>query len=119
MNTLRKTGLMIAAPLLAFVIAGALASGLMAVTGDDVGAFWDTLLTLPETRQLTTILNETAILYLAGAAAAIAFRMNLFNIGVEGQYRVGAFAAAYIGGQAWLPGAANTIFAILANRGPL
>ena len=113
MNALRRVGLVLAAPLLAFLIAGALASGLMAVTGDDVGAFWETMLTMPETRQLTTILNETAILYLAGAAAAIAFRMNLFNIGVEGQYRVGAFAAAWVGGQAWLPGAANIVLAIL------
>ena len=28
------------------------------------------------------------MLYLSGVAAAIGFRMNLFNIGVEGQYRI-------------------------------
>jgi len=39
--------------------------------------------------------------------------MNLFNIGVEGQYRVGAFAAAWVGGAALLPGKANTVLAIL------
>ena len=59
------------------------------------------------------ILNQTAILYLAGIAAAIGFRMNLFNIGVEGQYRVGAFAAAWFAGEAWLPGKLNTVVAIL------
>ena len=37
-------------------------------------------------------------------AAAIGFRMNLFNIGVEGQYRVATFAAAAFAGSGWLPG---------------
>ncbi len=44
------------------------------------------------------------MLYLSGVAAAIGFRMNLFNIGVEGQYRVAAFAAAAFAGAGWLPG---------------
>jgi ABC-type uncharacterized transport system permease subunit len=109
----RRVALSLAAPALAFLIAAALASGLMAATGDDVARFWEVMLTWPEDRQLTSILNETAILYLAGIAAAIGFRMNLFNIGVEGQYRVGAFAAAWFAGQAWLPGLANTLVAIL------
>jgi len=112
-TTLRNVGLGLAGPVLAFLIAAALTSGLMAATGDDVGAFWDAMLTWPEDRQLTAILNETGILYLAGVAAAIGFRMNLFNIGVEGQYRVGAFAAAWFAGEAWLPGKANTVAAIL------
>jgi general nucleoside transport system permease protein len=113
MIAFRQIGLGLAAPLLAFLIAAAMATGLMAATGDDVAGFWDTMLTVPETRQFTTILNETGILYLAGVAAAIGFRMNLFNIGVEGQYRVGAFAAAWVAGEAWLPGAANMVFAVL------
>ena len=38
--------------------------------------------------------------FLSGLAVAIGFRMNLFNIGVEGQYRVAAFVAAAVGRQA-------------------
>jgi ABC-type uncharacterized transport system permease subunit len=110
---IRGAALALAAPALAFLIAAVLVSALLAVTGDDVGAFWDVMLAWPASRQLTTILNETAILYLAGIAAAIGFRMNLFNIGVEGQYRVGAFAAAWFAGEAWLPGMLNTVVAIL------
>ena len=53
------------------------------------------------------------MLYLSGVAAAIGFRMNLFNIGVEGQYRVAAFAAACVRREAWLPGYLNTVAAIL------
>ena len=53
------------------------------------------------------------MLYLSGLAAAIGFRMNLFNIGVDGQYRVAAFTAAVVAGEAWLPGYLNTALAIV------
>ena len=43
----------------------------------------------------------------------IGFRMNLFNIGVDGQYRVAVFAAAVFAGQAWLPGWLNIIVALV------
>ena len=75
------------------------------------------MLTWPANRQHDHILNQTAILYLSGIAAAIGFRMNLFNIGVEGQYRVGAFAAAWFAGEAWLPGQLNTVVAIVRRDG--
>ena len=39
--------------------------------------------------------------------------MNLFNIGVDGQYRIAAFTAAVVAGEAWLPGYLNTVLAIL------
>ncbi len=44
------------------------------------------------------MLNRATPLYLSGVAAAIGFKMNLFNIGVEGQYRMAAIFAAYVGG---------------------
>jgi len=112
-NILRRIGLAVAAPLLAFLIAAAASSLILLVTDDDVAGFWDVLLTWPENRNLVNILNQTGILYLAGIACAIGFRMNLFNIGVEGQYRIGAFAAAVVAGEAWLPGYANTVLAIV------
>ena len=36
-------------------------------------------------------------------AVAIGFRMNLFNIGVEGQYRLAALLAAVVGGRSRCP----------------
>ncbi len=113
MNLVKRIALAVAAPVLAFVIAGACASLLLVATGDDVAAFWETMLTWPEHRQIVNILNGTGILYLSGIAAAIGFRMNLFNIGVEGQYRIGTFVAAVVAGEAWLPGKANTLLAIV------
>ena len=67
----------------------------------------------PGNRNIVSILNTTALLYLSGVAAAIGFRMNLFNIGVEGQYKIAAFAAAAFAGQAWLPGGLNTAAAVV------
>ncbi|GAA5043371.1 simple sugar transport system permease protein [Thermocatellispora tengchongensis] len=52
---------------------------------------------------ITTILNRATPLFIAGLAVAIGFRMNLFNIGVEGQYRIAALVAAFVGGQLALP----------------
>ena len=43
---------------------------------------------------LVVIVNRAIPLFLAGLAVAIAFRMGLFNIGVEGQYRLATIVAA-------------------------
>jgi general nucleoside transport system permease protein len=41
-------------------------------------------------RNLVSELNQTIAYYMAGVAAAIGFKMLLFNIGIDGQYRMGA-----------------------------
>jgi len=43
------------------------------------------------------ILVKATPLIFAGIAVAIGFRVNLFNIGVEGQYAIGAFFASWVG----------------------
>ena len=40
--------------------------------------------------------------YLAAVAVAIGFKMNLFNIGVDGQYRLAAMLAAGVAGASWM-----------------
>ena len=48
-------------------------------------------------------------------AVAIGFKMNLFNIGVDGQYRLAAFIAAAVGGAAFmtsLPGPLRIVITI-------
>jgi len=110
----RRIGLGLAAPALALVIAAVFSSLLLLSTGDDVAGFWSTLFTAPKNRNIINILNYGSLLYISGIAAAIGFRMNLFNIGVDGQYRIGFFAAAVVAGEAWLPGKANTLLAIVA-----
>ena len=42
-------------------------------------------------------LDRSTVLILSGLAAAVAFRTSVFNLGLEGQLYVGAFAAAWVG----------------------
>jgi simple sugar transport system permease protein len=112
-NFFKRAVLALAAPVLAFVVAGLIASLVLLITGDSVSRFWDVMFSWPAHRNIVSILNTTALLYLSGVAAAIGFRMNLFNIGVEGQYKIAGFAAAAFAGEAWLPGKLNTVVAIL------
>lgn len=49
------------------------------------------------------IVNSAAIYYVVALAAAIGFQMKLFNIGIEGQYRLAACMAAIVGGALVLP----------------
>ncbi len=49
------------------------------------------------------ILNNATTYYLSAVAVAIGFKMNLFNIGVDGQYRLAAMIAAAVGGAVALP----------------
>jgi ABC-type uncharacterized transport system permease subunit len=50
-----------------------------------------------------SILNSASVYYLSAIAVAIGFRMNLFNIGVDGTYRLAACLAAAFGGWVALP----------------
>jgi simple sugar transport system permease protein len=50
------------------------------------------------------IINQASMYYLAALAVAIGFRMNLFNIGVDGQYRLAAMMTAVAGANLALPG---------------
>src|SRR5207302_886673 len=54
---------------------------------------------------IVSVLDRAVPLYLSGLAAAAGFRMGLFNIGVEGQYRLAALAAAVVAAAVRLPAA--------------
>ncbi|POX54210.1 sugar ABC transporter permease [Streptomyces sp. Ru71] len=51
------------------------------------------------------IINQASLYYIAALAVALGFRMNLFNIGVDGQYRLGALMTALVGAHVALPAA--------------
>jgi general nucleoside transport system permease protein len=104
----------LAAPVLALVMAFVVTSLVLVVAGDPVVLVWQTILSRPDARNVVNVINSGAVLYLSGIAAAIGFRMKLFNIGVDGQYRIAAFVAAWVAGEAWLPGLANTALALIA-----
>jgi general nucleoside transport system permease protein len=102
-----RVALGLAAPLLAIVFSVVVTSLILVAAGDPVGTTWRTLATggLPGAlpRNLVNTVNLGTTYYLSAVAVAIGFRMNLFNIGVDGQYRLAVFAAAVVGGAVTLP----------------
>lgn len=62
---------------------------------------------------LVETVNWATPLYLSAIAVAIGFRMNLFNIGVEGQYILAAFIAAQVGALVELPPVLHVLLIIL------
>jgi simple sugar transport system permease protein len=106
--------LAVAAPVLA--VAGALvvtALVLLATGKEPFTAFRVMVDYGDKTDSQVYILNKATTYYLAGLAVAVGFRMNLFNIGVDGQYRLAAFFAAAVGGAMAVPGAVQIPLIIL------
>ncbi|MEV6809091.1 ABC transporter permease [Streptomyces sp. NPDC017248] len=95
----------IAAPLLAVVAALVVTALVIAATGKNPGSAFSDMMTYGfASDSQVYILNKATTYYLAGVAVAVGFRMNLFNIGVDGQYRLAAFIAAVLGGALTVPG---------------
>ena len=102
--TLRRIALALAAPVCAFAFSIALSSLVLLAVGTSPLEAWLEMLSYGS--RLETLVetgNRATQLYLAGIAVAIGFRMNLFNIGVEGQYVLAAMLAAAAGGAVNLP----------------
>jgi simple sugar transport system permease protein len=87
-----------AAPVSAIVIAVVLSSIVLLISGSNpIEAYADMIQHASKLETQVDILNRATPLYLSGVAAAIGFRMNLFNIGVEGQYLLAFIVAAHVG----------------------
>lgn len=108
MNVLRRVGLSLLAPVLALLVAALISAVVILAIGQDPLVAARTLVDFGDTsasqmQALSVILNRAIPLFLAGLAVSIAFRMGLFNIGVEGQYRMATLAAAWVGASVVLP----------------
>jgi general nucleoside transport system permease protein len=101
------------APLAAVVASILITSVVVVMVGGSPGEFWSVILSAPANRVYVNIVNQASMIFLAGLAAAIGFRMNLFNIGVEGQYTMGAYFSALFAGAALLPGKLNVLAALV------
>jgi simple sugar transport system permease protein len=66
-----------------------------------------------EPRITTLIINSAVTYYFAALAVAVGFRMNLFNIGVDGQYRLAAMLAGAFAGSVALPNGLRQVATIL------
>ena len=102
------------APVLAVVFSALLCAVALLVSGDSPGTALRVM--VEQVGQGTTavdIVNSAAVYYLAGLAVALGFQMKLFNIGVEGQFRLAACAAAIAGGAWALPPVLHTLVVIV------
>jgi simple sugar transport system permease protein len=87
--------LTLGAPLIAVAAALVLSGLLIALSGAPVFEAYGTIVTSAFGTRLafTETLTRTTPLILTGLAAAVAFRAKVWNIGAEGQFYLGAFAA--------------------------
>ncbi len=110
----RRIALVLAAPLLAVVFAFGVTSLVLLAAGDPVVQAWQVMFEYGEQpRSIALLINQATYLYISSIAVAIGFRMSLFNIGVEGQYRIAALAAAIVVGEVTLPFPLSAIVAVL------
>ena len=100
-----KTRLLtLAPPAAALVTAFVFSSIVLAVSGANPFTAFNNIIEFgfrPNT--IVETINWSTPLYISAIAVAIGFRMNLFNIGVEGQYIIAAFMAAEVGHVVDLP----------------
>jgi simple sugar transport system permease protein len=102
--SVRRIALGLAAPVLAIAFSILVTSIVLWASGNNpVGAFSTMVQQLGKPRVDVNILNNATTYYLSAVAVAIGFKMNLFNIGVDGQYRLAAMIAAAVGGAVALP----------------
>ena len=113
MSIVNRVATALIAPLVAVVAAMVITSVVITVVGDSALEFWQIVLSAPADRAYVNIVNQATMIFLSALAAAIGFRMNLFNIGVEGQYTIAAYSAALFAGAAFLPGLLNVAVALL------
>lgn len=101
---LARLGFTVMAAAIALVFAALITSVVLAATGANPLAAFRWMVnygTQPDS--VVNILNRGTTYYLAAVAVAVGFRMRLFNIGVDGQYRLAAMLAASVGAMVALP----------------
>ena len=100
----------VAAVTLALVLAGIL----LAVTGKNpIDAYAKMLDAGLEKNKLLEMVQRATPLMIAAVAVAIGFKMNLFNIGVEGQFLMGMFCAAVAGTYVRMPPVLHVTFCLV------
>jgi simple sugar transport system permease protein len=105
-------------PVMAVVVALIISAIVIALIGEDPLAAVRVMVDLgdtpsQQTQAMVVILNRAVPLFLAGLAVSVAFRMGLFNIGVEGQYRMATILGAAAGAAIALPGPLHILLIVV------
>ena len=110
----RRIMLSLAAPAAALGFAVATSSVVLLISGSDpLAAYGDMFSHAAKLETMVDILNRATPLYIAAIAVAIAFRMNLFNIGVEGQFLLAFLVSAEVGSLVGLPAVLHVLLILV------
>ena len=100
----RRFALAMTAPVAALILSLVVASVALIASGSNpISAYQRMFAYGFELETLVAMVNRATPLYLSAVAVAIGFRMNLFNIGVEGQYILAAIISAQVAAELSLP----------------
>jgi general nucleoside transport system permease protein len=104
----------IVAALVALVFSIAITSIVLSISGFNPPSTFQAMFEFgKEPDSIVNTVNRAATYYLSALAVAVGFRMNLFNIGVDGQYRLAAMLAAAAGGAFALPAVLHQVFIVV------
>jgi len=102
------------APIAAAVAAILISSIALLISGNNpIDAFREMWQTIDSTESVVLIINRAVPYYIAGVAVAVGFKMNLFNIGSNGQFILAALVAGWAGAQVSLPPPIHVTFVFL------
>lgn len=113
---LERTLVTLAGSATAVLIAFAISGLLLAVTGKNPFVAYSKMFevgTRPD--KIYETLTRATPFIIAAVAVAIGFKMNLFNIGVEGQFLFGMFWAAVAGAYVSLPAPLHVLFCLVVG----
>ena len=109
-----RPSLQLAAPVLAIAFALVVSGLILSAAGYSPLDVLDVIIHQGFKRErIVETINRAAPYYISGTAVAVGFKMNLFNIGVEGQYKVAALIAAWAGALVHWPGFLHVPFILL------
>jgi ABC-type uncharacterized transport system permease subunit len=104
----------VAAPVIAAVVSLAVASVALLLSGHSAIETFRTMWSyLDSADSVVSIINTAVPYFVAGVAVAIGFKMSLFNIGADGQYRLAALVAAAAGAAVSLPAPVHVSFILV------
>jgi general nucleoside transport system permease protein len=112
---LRRAGAPLAAPTAALAVSLLIGAAIMAVSGVDPAAGYESMLrgAFGSSAAIGRTLQTATPLILTGIAVSLAFRGGLFNIGGDGQFAAGAVTAAWAGVSLHLPGPLGPVAVLL------
>jgi simple sugar transport system permease protein len=104
----------IVAPLWAVLASAAISAFALIVSGHSPIDALEAMITFVDsTSSVVTILNRAAPLYVVSLGVAIGFKMNLFNIGADGQYRLAALFAAAVAAELHIARPINILITLI------